>query len=327
MSGLVNKINSAYYEGKNSLNKSKGTVIDVHVENEDDIPFWKDIFNKSGLKTKIHPASKTSLDRGKSVVLKLKDNVGKFLIVCVDSDYDYLLQGYTDVSKTVNENPYVFQTYAYSIENFKCYAESLHSVVVKSTLLDKPELFDYVNFLKLYSSIIYELFIYSLHHLKEQSDSFTINDFSETIKLLAQVDILSQGQKALKKLKIAVENKIATLDKISDRQINQFKEKLYILGITPENTYLFIKGHILYENVVCMFLQPIALYLKSKQFRQISELKKDEEEATNRRNQYKKYFIDIELVLRNNTNYYDCFLMNHILSDIEKYKKRNFSNN
>ena len=72
MSGLVNKINSAYYEGKKSLNKSNGTVINVHVENEDDIPFWKDIFNKYGLKTKIHPASKTSLDRGKSVVLNFK---------------------------------------------------------------------------------------------------------------------------------------------------------------------------------------------------------------------------------------------------------------
>ncbi len=40
MSGLVNKINSAYFEGKNSLNKSKGTIIDIYVENEDDIPFW-----------------------------------------------------------------------------------------------------------------------------------------------------------------------------------------------------------------------------------------------------------------------------------------------
>jgi hypothetical protein len=87
------------------------------------------------------------------------------------------------------------------------------------------------------------LFIYSLHHLKEQSYSFTINDFSDTIKLLAQVDISSQGQKALKNLKIAVENKIATL------------------------------------------------------------------------------------VLRNNTDYYDCFLMNKILSDIEKYQQMNFSDN
>ncbi|RKZ78313.1 MAG: hypothetical protein DRR16_27935, partial [Candidatus Parabeggiatoa sp. nov. 3] len=240
----------------------------------------------------------------------------------VDSDYDYLLEGYTDVSKIVNDNPYVFQTYTYSIENFKCYAESLHGVVVKATLQDE-QLFDYVGFLKSYSSIIYDLFIYSLHHEKEQSKSFTMADFSNTIKLLEQVDVSSSKQ--LKKLKESVEKKIATLDQISDKQISQFKEALQSLGVTPENTYLFIKGHTLYENVVCMFLKPIERYLRSKQFKQISELKKDDEEATDRRNQYKKSLIDIEFVLRHNTNYYDCFLMKKILSDIENYKTMNFS--
>ncbi|RKZ75431.1 MAG: hypothetical protein DRR16_31300, partial [Candidatus Parabeggiatoa sp. nov. 3] len=83
--------------------------------------------------------------------------------------------------------------------------------------------------------------------------------------------------------------------------------------------------HTLYENVVCMFLKPIERYLRSKQFKQISELKKDDEEARDRRNQYKKSVIDIEFVLRNNTNYYDCFLMKKILSDIENYKTMNFS--
>jgi len=57
MSGLIDKITSDFSEAKNALNKSKGTVIDVYVENEDDIPFWKDIFEKYGLQTKIHPAS------------------------------------------------------------------------------------------------------------------------------------------------------------------------------------------------------------------------------------------------------------------------------
>jgi hypothetical protein len=322
MSGLIDKITSDFFEAQNALNKSKGIVIEVYVENEDDIPFWKDIFERCELQTKIHPASKTSLDRGKTEVLKQINDVGKMKILCVDSDYDYLLQGYTDVSKIVNDNPYVFQTYTYSIENFKCYAESLHGVVVKATLQDE-QLFDYVGFLKSYSSIIYDLFIYSLHHEKEQSKSFTMADFSNTIKLLEQVDVSSSKQ--LKKLKESVEKKIATLDQISDKQISQFKEALQSLGVTPENTYLFIKGHTLYENVVCMFLKPIERYLRSKQFKQISELKKDDEEATDRRNQYKKSLIDIEFVLRHNTNYYDCFLMKKILSDIENYKTMNFS--
>lgn len=329
MSGLIDKITSDFSEAKNALNKSKGTVIDVYVENEDDIPFWKDIFDKYDLQTKIHPASRESLDRGKTEVLKQINGVGKAKILCVDSDYDYLLQGYTFVSKIINENPYVFQTYTYSIENFKCYAESLHGVVVKATLQDEPQLFDYVDFLKSYSSIIYDLFIYSLHHEKEQSKSFTMTDFSNTIKLLDQVDMTSSVQKALKKLKESVEKQMATLDKISDKQISQFKKELRMLGVTPENTYLFIKGHTLYDNVVCMFLVPIERHLKSEHYRRISELKKDNKEAThkdneeaiNRTNQYKKSVTKIELVLRNNTNYHDCFLMKKISDDIGNYKQ------
>ena len=36
---------------------------------------------------------------------------------------DYFLQ-----SKIVNENIYIFQTYTYSIENYKCLAESLNRI-------------------------------------------------------------------------------------------------------------------------------------------------------------------------------------------------------
>jgi len=195
---------STYFEGENLLNEPDEAIVRVFVENEDDIPFWKDIFDKFNLRTKIHPASEISLARGKKEVLKQKNRVGKFLILCVDSDYDYLLQGHTDNSKTINESPYIFQTYTYSIENYKCYAESLHRVMVRATLQDKQELFDYVRFLKEYSVIIYDLFIYSLHYTKEKSDGFTIEDFSKTIKLLEQVDYSSQGQEALAKLKKAV---------------------------------------------------------------------------------------------------------------------------
>jgi len=314
---------STYFEGENLLNEPDEAIVRVFVENEDDIPFWKDIFDKFNLRTKIHPASEISLARGKKEVLKQKNRVGKFLILCVDSDYDYLLQGHTDNSKTINESPYIFQTYTYSIENYKCYAESLHRVMVRATLQDKQELFDYVRFLKEYSVIIYDLFIYSLHYTKEKSDGFTIEDFSKTIKLLEQVDYSSQGQEALAKLKKAVKEKLAILDKIPDEQIKQFKAELHKLGVEPENTYLFMKGHTLYDNVVCMFLRPIFQFLRSAQSKRISELKQCETEAKEMEKQYRKLVTkDIELVLlRNNTDYYDCFLMKKILSDIEKYNQ------
>jgi len=87
MSGLIDKITSDFFEAQNALNKSKGIVIEVYVENEDDIPFWKEIFDRCDLQTKIHPASKTSLDRGKREVLKQINGVGKMKILWVQSLY------------------------------------------------------------------------------------------------------------------------------------------------------------------------------------------------------------------------------------------------
>ena len=74
------------------------------------------------------------------------------MIACVDSDYDYLLQGRTNTSRYIIENPYVMQTYAYAIENYHCYAEGLHEICVMATLNDH-KLINFPEFMKLYSQI------------------------------------------------------------------------------------------------------------------------------------------------------------------------------
>ncbi len=320
MSTLADKISSDYFEARNSLNKSRGEEVIVHVENEDDKPFWKDIFTKQGIKTRIYPASRDSLKRGKKEVLKLKDKVGKYMVLCVDSDLDYLLQKTTYNSRMINENPYIFQTYTYSIENYKCYAESLHNVVVKATLQDNPDIFDYSTFLKKYSEEVFELFIYLYHHYVNEIKGFSISDFSNTIKLLSQVDILNEGNQSLKDLKNQIREKLSDMEIIPDEKIDNYKNILKKLGLTNQNTYLFIQGHTLYENVVTMFLKPIENYLKHLQYDIISNQKQDDDEANNMRNQYQKSIVDIELVLRNNTDYHDCFLMHKIIQDIQYLK-------
>lgn len=323
MSKLVDKISSDYFEARNVLNKSRGEEVIVHVENEDDRPFWKDIFTKQGIKTRIFPASKETLDRGKQEVLKLKDKIGKYMVLCVDSDLDYLLQDKTDTSKLINENPYIFQTYTYSIENYKCYSPSLHGVVVKATLQDKPELFDYITFLEKYSNAVFKLFVYLYHYQVNQSNELSISTFSDTIKLFNHVDILNAGTNSLNELKNQIEQKFSNIGAIPNEQFNNYIDILNRLGLTKQNTYLFIQGHTLYENVVSMFLKPIENHLKREQYNLINQQQKDTEEANNRRNQYQKSIVNIELLLRSNTDYYDCFLMDKIIADIQKYKDIN----
>jgi len=80
MAKLTDKLNSQYFESRNALNKRTGEVVEIFVENEDDVPFWKHIFDQFNLHTKVNPASKTSLKRGKPAVLKHIDRAGKFLL-------------------------------------------------------------------------------------------------------------------------------------------------------------------------------------------------------------------------------------------------------
>lgn len=56
--------------------------------------------------------SATSLAKGKKMVLMNTLNtaeLGKSLIACVDSDYDFLLQGATATSRKINRNRYIFR--------------------------------------------------------------------------------------------------------------------------------------------------------------------------------------------------------------------------
>ncbi|HAO21260.1 MAG: hypothetical protein BWK80_43205 [Desulfobacteraceae bacterium IS3] len=349
---ITDNISSEYIKSQNALHKRKGKIISVFVENEDDIPFWKNIFNKFKLQTKINPASKTSLTRGKQEVLKFKDGAGEFLLLCVDSDYDYLSDGATETSKIIKENPFIFQTYTYSVENYKCFSDSLHQIVVSATLNDNP-IFDYKAFIEKYSEITYDLFLYSFFYERKyqqetelhqqeykvraqsldqkslgkwQNDNQPkqvfpiVEDFCSCIKILNQVDISDQGKQALAALEEEVNKKLASLPQIDENSLENLKKELSKLGLSPKNTYFFIQGHTIYDNVVLMFLKPVYQRLKKEKFEEFKHNARTEEEKENKINYYKKAIMaDIESILRNHTNYQDCFLMSKIESDIKNY--------
>ena len=207
MTKLTDKLNSNYFKARNALNQRKGQTIEVFVENEADVPFWKDIFNRFGqpnIQTKIHPASKDSLARGKQTVLKHAAGAGEFLLLCVDSDYDYLFDGATKQSEQIKQNPFIFQTYAYAIENHQCIAENLQQVVLEATLNDNPELFDFTWFMERFSEIVYELFVYTCYYERQSqqsgSNSLETKNWWDAIKLSNKIDIADSGRSQLENL-------------------------------------------------------------------------------------------------------------------------------
>ena len=177
-----------------------------------------------------------------------------------------------------------------------------------------------MEFIKLYSRIIYELFLYSYDFEKPGDNSFTRDDFSKAIKILENVNINDQGSQAINALINSVNDKLSLLKKKNPlMDIYSIAEELKKLGVNEENTYLFVKGHIVYDNVVLMFLKPLDKFLKNEKFQEFKASTVDKTILTEKIKQYKAQITDIEDALRMNTNYYSCFLMKKIERDVEIY--------
>ena len=305
------------------LPKNAAQRVLVYVEDEEDIAFWRNVLNPyetNKVQFDIQLTSKTALVKGNDVVLKMK--TGTHLIGCVDSDYDYLLQSTTPQSKRINEDEFIFQTYTYSIENLLCFEGSLHQLCVQATKQDNKRI-DLAQLLVLYSNITYNLFLWSVYFgLEKNTVDFTITDFCDTVKILDKVIIAEQGKTALNGLTERVRNKKQELEKKHPTLIPKVKklaEQLELLGVNANNTYLFMQGHTVKDNVVLMFLKPLCRELIKERENEIKNNAKTAIEHANQFGHYKNQIIDIETVLNSNTEYKSCFLYHKIQDDLNKY--------
>jgi len=322
MNSVNNKANSKYLQAKTRLHKSE-PIVRVFVEDMVDVPFWKLFFDNQNVKTKIQPATGDGYSNGIKEVLKLKDNVGKYFLLCVDSDYNYLLQSSTIDSELINTNKYIFQTYTYSIENYKCFADSLSTLMLNATKQDKAELFDYEHFLSEYSKIIYKLFVYSVYFKINNEADFSISILNKIIGFNKNIDISNNGENSLIELKNSVDKKLLEFDFVNEDEIQKLESKLNALGVTSENTYLFISGHTLFNNVVLKSLKLVEKLIVETQKKNIENISKTDKIRKEKLKHFNKERTDVKILLQQNTNFANCFLVEKINSDIEKYKTIN----
>jgi len=135
----------------------------AYVEGLDDINFWREIFKKFA-PIEINPRINRGSVNGKAAILKKICKTGKDIIICVDSDFDYLLSKFSVDANIINNHICIFQTYAYSIENLQCYANSLNELCKKISKNYLPKIeFDFNNFLQKFSEKIYIPFYLKFH--------------------------------------------------------------------------------------------------------------------------------------------------------------------
>ena len=251
------KISSNYLSAANAIHgKRARRRIVAYVESYDDVLFWRTVLSEYENETRYFEVmlpTRNTLSKGKkkAIMSMLNEGGGRDMIACVDADYDYLLQGITENSRAVIECPYVFHTYVYAIENYQCYAPSLHNVCVMATLNDH-HIFDFVWFMTRYSEIIYPLFVWNiLLYRRHQFHDFTMSDMNVVIEM--GKFSLADPQAALDKLQRKVDVRLAEVRRNHQglrKEYEALEKELVSLGVTPQTTYLYVQGHHLFDNVV-----------------------------------------------------------------------------
>ena len=297
----------------------------AYVESYDDVFFWRSVlqdFETDRIKFEVMLPSRYSLCKGKKAALmnKLGPSLGDFMIACVDADYDYIMQGATEISRTLLSSPFIIHTYAYAIENYQCYAPALHTACVMSTLNDR-DIISLEAFMEEYSKIIWPLFVWSIWaHKNGQASTYSITAFSQTVTFH---DINPyHPENALEHLRDRVNKQIGWLQrkypKAKDSYLNLRKSLQEELGIRPAETYLYIQGHALMEGVVLPLLNPICNMLRREREKEIQKLALHGQQKQNELSGYRHSQSAIDLMLRKSVEFKQSAPYQLLTADIER---------
>lgn len=298
----------------------------AYVESYDDVFFWSNLLRPIETEHfyfEVMLPSRTTLCRGKKIALS--NELGPYMVACVDADYDYLMQGCTDTSRMVCRCPYVFHTYTYAIENYECYAPTLQNVCVMATLNDR-RIFDFEAFLTSFSEITWPLFAWSVwayrYNLHRQ---FSMLDFYRTIAL-PELNYY-RPEETLDKLRHRVNAKINRLQRQFPQGKKTYKplceELQNELGLTPQTTYLYMRGHDLQDGIVTPLLGGICEALRREREREIRKLAEHTVQMQNELSAYQHSVAPVAEMLRKQTGYTGAPLYQRIKEDVSRFMQEN----
>jgi len=302
-------------------------LVKVYVEGYEDVAFWRGIFDhfrNPYLRFEISVPDRGDLPKGKKVLLNMIPRSSEQTLLCMDSDFDYLFAGRTEQSAQVNGSRYIFHTYAYATENYLCYAPSLHNICVKATKND-TRIFDFVKFMHDYSCTIYPLFVWYAYSAQLATEHvFPLIDFKSSVRL-GYLDLEQNGAETIAWLGRNVEKRERLLEQRNPKMIEPmklFERQLRDRGLLPENTYLFMHGHTLMDNVVMIVLNSVCEKLRAISIARITGSEKRGVALKNEMSNYTNSLRSIRDVLLDNENYTRCPLYKRLQRDIQRYIAR-----
>ena len=307
MSRLSAQLNSAYIAAASRLEGRRARPRAVaYVESYDDILFWRDVLTRAAphVQFEVVLPSRVTLGRGKKIALA--NRLGPHMIACVDADYDVLMQGATPTSAVVCRSPHVLHTGVYAIENLQCHADVLHRVCVMATLNDR-ELFDFRAFLQAFSRTVHPLLVWNVWAYRYGAyTQFSLTDFARTVEL-REVQ-LHHPERMIEALRRRVNRQIATLQRRFPQARATYKplrDELEQLGVTPDKTYLYMRGHDLVDVVLGPLLAVVCDSLRREREREINQLACHAVQQQNELAAYRHAVAPFEEMLRKHTAYHN----------------------
>lgn len=309
MATLESGLNPSYSRNASILT-GKPNRVTVEVEDNIDRDFWSDLLGELCPEKEFHfdpdhtilneDGTSERTGKGKSQILKASSDFNEWHIGCVDSDYDWILSDYTEAGKTISGNKYLLQTYAYSIENLMCLSCTLEDFCHDNT--EEATIFDFDDYLTRLSKAVYPLLVWSTYLCSKGNQDFTQTSWREVL-----INTEKDSEASLAKIEAKAKAKIEEFDikfagEITDKTDFEF-ENIIKKDITDDETYLYVRGHELFGQILNSVLIPIMTDLWNQHREALKESDLDEDACKNALREYQKKAKPVKALLSKNYRY------------------------
>ena len=309
MATLESGFNPTYSENASILTGNPNRVT-VEVEDTIDKDFWGDLLGELCPEKEFHfdpyhtilneDGTSERTGKGKSQIINASAGFNAWHIGCVDSDYDWILSGYTEAGKTMISNKYLLQTYTYSIENLMCLSGTLAEFCCENTEEDIE--FDFVDYLTRLSKAIYPLLVWSTYLCSKGSQDFTQTSWREVL-----VNTEKDPEASLAKIEAKAKAKIEEFDKkyadeILDKEDFEF-QTVCMKGVTEDDAYLYVRGHELFDHILYSVLNPVITKLRNQHYAALRVSSTDEGTRKTALREYQAKDKPVEKMLSKNYRY------------------------
>lgn len=274
------------------LTRPKAALQKVYVYVEDDIDkvFWRRFLEASGTDFEFSINVYRVLgkeQRGKDAMMKAVEDgtlpLSKYVLLCLDSDLDLIVDNYHTYTETFRKSPYIINTVWYAMENLKCAPRNVKDMLYMVTLASDLPVDVSAKFNSI-SQLIQDLFLMCLVSYKYKDSYYPLTSLRSSMQLLAfdgLGDVTKESKRQLR-VEIGKHKKYISSHKT---EIEAFKKKLS--GTQTTDNYLcYIRGHDLVDVIIKPFTVSICGPSRTERLKNIGGCKMDKEHKSQLHQQY-----------------------------------------